>query len=72
VPEAVILQRSNLLLFRLFDHLVRDGQQPRRDLDAERSRRLKVDDELEFGQLQRRQIGGPSCTDLDFHNIHIS
>ena len=33
----------------LFDHLIGDGEQPLRHLDAERSRRLKVDDELEFG-----------------------
>ena len=29
-----------------------------RHLDTERSRRLKVDDELEFGRLQHRQVGG--------------
>jgi hypothetical protein len=33
---------------RLLDHLVGDGDHPGRHLDTERSRRLKVDDELEF------------------------
>ena len=37
-------QRASLL-----DHLVGDGEHPRRHLDAERLRRLTVDDELEFG-----------------------
>ena len=42
----------------LFDHLVGDGEHPWRHLDAEGSRRMKVDDELELGQLQHRQLGG--------------
>jgi hypothetical protein len=33
----------------LFNHLVGDGENRRRHLDADRSRRLQVDDELEFG-----------------------
>jgi hypothetical protein len=41
----------------LFDHLVGDGGHPRWDLDAERSSRLKVDDELEFGRLQHCGLG---------------
>jgi hypothetical protein len=40
----------------LFDHLVGDGEHPWRHLDAERSRRLKVDDELEFSCLHHRQL----------------
>ena len=40
------------------DHLVGDGEHPWRHLDAERSRSLKVDDKLEFGRLQHRQVGG--------------
>src|SRR5450631_2463087 len=40
----------------LFDHLVSDREQPWRHLDAERSRRLKVDDELELSRLHHRQI----------------
>jgi len=35
----------------LLDHLVGDGEHRWRHLDAKRSRRLQVDDELEFGQL---------------------
>jgi hypothetical protein len=42
----------------LFDRLVSDGDHPWRHLYAERSRRLKVDDELEFSRLQHRQLGG--------------
>src|SRR5262249_22260774 len=42
----------------LFDHFIRDGDYPWRHLDAEHSRRLEVDDELEFGRLQHRQVGG--------------
>jgi hypothetical protein len=42
----------------LFDNLIGDREHPWRHLDAERSRRLKVDDELEFGRLQHRQVGG--------------
>jgi len=37
-----------------FDHLVGYGEQPRRHLDAERARHLKVDDKLEFRRLQHR------------------
>src|SRR5262245_54922686 len=42
----------------LLDHLVRDGHYPWWHLDAERSRRLKVDDKFEFGRLQHRQVSG--------------
>jgi hypothetical protein len=42
---------------RLFDHLVGDGEQGRRHLDAERPRRLQVDDELKFGRLYDRKAG---------------
>jgi hypothetical protein len=34
----------------LFDHLVGDREHVLRYLDAERSRRLQVDDEVEFGR----------------------
>ena len=34
------------------------GEQRRRHLDAERPRRLQVDDELELGRLHDRQVGG--------------
>jgi hypothetical protein len=43
---------------QLFDHLVGKRQQPVRHLDAERSRRLEVDHQLELGRLRDRQIGG--------------
>jgi len=46
-------QNSNL-----FEHVVGDRDQPWRNLDAKRSRHLKVDRKLEFGRLQNRQIGG--------------
>jgi hypothetical protein len=36
----------------LFDHLVSDCEERGRHLDAQRPRRLQVDDELEFGRLQ--------------------
>jgi hypothetical protein len=31
---------------------------PGGQLDAERARRLQVDDELEFGRVHHRQVGG--------------
>src|SRR5262249_21972808 len=42
----------------LFDHLVGEQLQRVGHLDAEQSRRLRVDDELEFARLQDRQVGG--------------
>src|SRR5262245_33633128 len=39
------------------DHLVDDGEYSLRHLDVQRSRRLQVYDELEFGRLQYRQFG---------------
>src|SRR4029079_16613522 len=47
-----------LCLAHSFDHLVGNGEQFWRHVDAERSRRLKIDDELEFGRLQHRKVGG--------------
>jgi hypothetical protein len=41
----------------LFDHLVGAGEERRGHLKAERLRGLHVQDELEFGRLQHRQIG---------------
>src|SRR5262245_19276242 len=40
----------------LFDHFIRDGDYAWRHLNAEQPRRLKVQDELEFGRLQHRQV----------------
>jgi hypothetical protein len=36
----------------LFDHLVRAGEKGRRDFDAERFRRLEINDKQEFGGLE--------------------
>src|ERR1700730_3716230 len=41
-----------------FDHLVSAREQHRWHVDAEQPRRLQVDDELEFGRLLDRKIGG--------------
>src|SRR5271166_4552521 len=57
-PDLHRLDRTSLRLAHLLDHLVGDGEHPRGHLDAERARRLQVDDKLEFGRLQHRQIGG--------------
>ena len=45
----------------LFDHLVGDGEHGRRNGEAERLSGRAVDDELEFGCLQHRQVGGLSA-----------
>jgi hypothetical protein len=42
-----------------FNYLIGDGKHCRRHLDAERSCRLQIDEKLELGRLQHRQIGGP-------------
>src|SRR5262249_36901675 len=39
------------------DHLVGDGEHARRDGVTERLSSLHVDDQLEFGRLQYRQVG---------------
>ena len=44
--------------YRSLNDLVRPLQQRRRDREAERLGRLEVDDELEFGRLLDRQVGG--------------
>lgn len=43
---------------RLFNDLVGAGQQRRRDGQAQRLRRLQIDDQLELGRLLDRQVGG--------------
>jgi hypothetical protein len=43
-------------LARLFDHLVGDGEHVRWNGEAQRPRRLEVDDQLEFRRLLDRQI----------------
>ena len=42
----------------LFDHFVSAREQHRWHIEAEQPRRLQVDDELEFGRLLDRKIGG--------------
>src|SRR6185295_20284401 len=49
------MRRSNKTA--LFDHFIRDGNEPRWNGEAERLGGLEIDDELEFGRLQDRQIG---------------
>src|SRR5262249_61767817 len=41
------------------DHLVGNGKQCRRNVEAERTGRLEVDHELELSRLHERQIGWP-------------
>ena len=41
----------------LFDHLVGAGDQRRRHGEADGSRGLEIDDELELGRLCHRQVG---------------
>ena len=40
-----------------FDHFVGDEEHARRNGEAERFSGREVDDELEFGRLQHRQVG---------------
>jgi hypothetical protein len=40
----------------LFDHLVGDGEHPRRKAEAERLRGLEIDQEFELGWLQHRKV----------------
>jgi hypothetical protein len=43
---------------QLFDHRVGGGQQRLRNGETERLRGLEIDDEIEFGGLQDRKVGG--------------
>ena len=43
---------------KLFDHVVGDGKHARRNGEAERLGSREVDDKLEFGRLQHRQVSG--------------
>src|SRR5262245_60970168 len=50
--EKVLLTRG-----ASFDHLIGAGEQRRRHLEAKRSRRFEVDDQLVLGWRLHRQIG---------------
>jgi hypothetical protein len=52
VPIATIRCYAAIFGFsRLLDQLIGDGENTRRYIDAERPRRLQIDDELERGRL---------------------
>src|SRR4029453_18807851 len=57
-PDFHRLDRTSFCLAHSFDHLVGEQLQCVGHLDAEQSRRLRVNDKLEFGRLQQRQVGG--------------
>jgi hypothetical protein len=42
----------------LFDHLIRASEQFRRNIDAKSLGGVEVDDQIKFGRLLKRQIGG--------------
>src|SRR5215472_2554852 len=44
--------------FTSFDHLVGAREQRRRNFDAKCLRRIEVNNQLKFGRLQHRQVGG--------------
>ena len=53
-PRGAISGCKQLQQGHLFDHLVGDGQYPRRECDPECSGGLEVDNELERGRLHYR------------------
>src|SRR5215813_11840170 len=55
VPRSDICSAANC---GLFDHLVGDGEQPRREAEAECPGGVEVDHELELGRLHDREVGG--------------
>src|SRR6516162_6399040 len=57
-PDFHRLDRTSLRLAHLFNHLVGEREQGRRNVDVERLRRLQVDDEFKFACLHDGQIGG--------------
>ena len=62
-PWALIIRRAmsekcrNRKRQALFDHLVRAGKKVRRDFDADRFRRLEINDKQIFGGLLNRKLG---------------
>jgi hypothetical protein len=55
VPKAAVSRCSN---GALFDHLIGEREHGLRNREAERLCRLEVDDQLVFGRLLKRQVGG--------------
>src|SRR6266700_397043 len=60
VPKAAVSRCSNTSVQKpdLLDHLVGAREQRRRNRQAERPGGRKVEDQLDFGGLLDRQIGG--------------
>ena len=55
--RAMSLKYQNRKRQALFDHLVRAGEKVRRDFDADRFRRLEINDKQVFGGLLKRKLG---------------
>ena len=55
--RAMSVKYQNRKRQALFDHLVRAGKKVRRDFDAERFRRLQINDKQVFGGLLDRKLG---------------
>ena len=53
-PDLHRLDRTGLRLAHSFNHLVGDGEDVRRNGEAERFRGREVDNEFEFGCLEHR------------------
>src|ERR1700737_3151159 len=56
-PDLHRLDRTSLRLAHLFDYLVGDGKQARRNGQTERPRGREVDDEFKPGRLHDRKVG---------------
>jgi hypothetical protein len=59
--ECCSQELTALVEHTLFDHLILPQQQRLRNRQAERFRRLEIDDQLELGGLLHGQIGGPGA-----------
>src|SRR6516165_12413656 len=67
-PHLMGLKMRRITRAASFDHLVGEQLQRVGHLDAEQSRRLRVDDKLEFARLQDRQFGW-LCTFEDLPRV---